>query len=402
MGALWRIFYRSACWEWRALVRYPLLRVMLLWFPALAVGLIWTTFSASQIHDLPVGVLDKDRSTLSRKLLRVIDASPNVSIATYYRNSQEMQTALRSTATYGALVIPQDFSRRIKHLQTSPVKLIVNAQYGTHSGIIQSGVSAAVRTFSAGVELRIRKKMGMPHKQARDAIIPLFPDSKMAFNLSLSYQQFLASTIIPALLHILATVVGVGCIGRELRDKSIGKWFLAASGRERANTPRFLAMFIALIGKVFWHFLAFSLWMSVSLLLSAGYHHPDLASLSITVANASLLILLSLFLGIVLTTSIMSMRMGLSNAGLITAPAYAFSGITYPIVAMPKAAQLVAIALPLTHYLHLQLAQMQTPIVWRAALPTTYGFLLASLIMALLATLFTLIALRRKSRWGNR
>ncbi|PID63358.1 MAG: hypothetical protein CR974_02100 [Gammaproteobacteria bacterium] len=402
MWTLWRVFWRSASWEWRAIVRHRLLRAMLLWVPAIAVGFVWYTFSASQIHDLPVGVLDKDRSTLSRQLLRLVDASPSVAIGEHYRDGQEMQAALRGSQVFGVLVIPQDFSRRVKRLQSSPVKLVVNAQFGTHSGIIQSGVGSAVRTFSAGIELKLRQKMGMSRQQARAAITPIFPDSKMAFNLGLSYQLFLASTIIPALLHVLATAVGVGAVGRELRGHSIGRWFTLVSGHSDKHMPRFLLMWAALMGKLSWHLLAFTLWISVALILGANYHHPDWHALGITALNAFLLMALSLWLGVFLSASVMSMRMGLSNAALLTAPAYAFSGITYPIVAMPKAAQTIAMLLPLTHYLNLQIAQLQTPIGWRAALPVTYGFVLAVLAMIVLGTLTSLRALRHTHRWGGR
>ncbi len=399
---LWRIFWRSVMWEWRAIVRYPVERVMLLWLPALAISSVWLTFSAAQVRDLPIGVLDKDNSVLSRRLTQIVDASPNVAVAMRYRNAQEMQSDLRQTRVYATLVIPKDFSKHIQQLRRSPVTLVVNAQYGTHSGIIQSGVSGAVRTFSGGVELRLRKKMGMRPEQAMDAIMPIKPDVKMAFNLPLNYQIFLASTVIPGLLHILATVVGVGVIGRELRDKSLGKWFWAVSRGNLTYIPKFLALFVALCGKLFWHTLAFCLWIAVALLLVAWTDHPPIDNLAMTVLTACLLMILSLWLGVILTTMAMSKRLGLSNASFITAPAFAFSGITYPMMAMPEAAQKIAMALPLTHYLRLQVGQLQMRQPWQWGWHTAYGFMLAIIIMMFLATLLTWLALKRKHRWGMR
>src|SRR5699024_12675975 len=45
------------------------------------------------------------------------------------------------------------------------------------------------------------------------------------FNAATHYHQFLASTVIPPLLHILAMVIGATTIGRELRDKKIAIWY---------------------------------------------------------------------------------------------------------------------------------------------------------------------------------
>ncbi|MDP8033334.1 ABC transporter permease [Pasteurella atlantica] len=402
MLSLWRIFVRSAVWEWRIIQRHRIEQVLLILLPALTIGLIWYTFSASQVRNLPIGVIDKDNTTLSRKLISMVDASPNVAVTTHFRDAQEMKLAIQDTEVYATLIIPADFSHRIHQLKVSPVNLVVNAQYGTHSGIIQSGVGSAVRTFSAGIELRLRTKMGMMKQQALDSLIPIKPNVKMAFNQSLNYQQFLASTIIPALLHILATVVGVGVIGRELRHSTLGWWFAGVSKYESEQVPRILALFVALKGKLFWHSLIFCTWITIAIILATWHNPPSFENLCITILNGWLLMIISLWLGVVLTVTTMSNRMGLSNAGIITAPAFAFSGVTYPLVAMPKVAQIIATMLPLTHYLQLQIAQIQTQQNWHLGLATSYGFIIAIIIMMILATLFTAIALKRKHRWGMR
>ncbi|MFP3681801.1 hypothetical protein SB725_32455, partial [Pseudomonas sp. SIMBA_041] len=57
------------------------------------------------------------------------------------------------------------------------------------------------------------------------AYAPISVQRISLFNAATNYQQFLASTVIPALLHILAMVIGATTIGRELRDKNIGRWY---------------------------------------------------------------------------------------------------------------------------------------------------------------------------------
>ncbi|PID41347.1 MAG: hypothetical protein CSB48_14875, partial [Proteobacteria bacterium] len=231
---------------------------------------------------------------------------------------------------------------------------------------------------------------------------PIKANGKMAFNLSLNYQQFLAGTIIPALLHVLATVVGVGVAGRELRNKSLGKWFWGISGGNIARSSCFGVLFVALLGKLFFYSVVFCLWITLTLLLVAWAEHPSLNNLGITLVTACLFMLISLLLGVILAMLTMSKRKGLSNAGMITGPAYAFSGITYPLMAMPALAQKIAMLLPLTYYLQLQVAQLQMRQPWQSGLPTVYGFSLTVVVMIIVATLLTLPALKRKHRWGMR
>ncbi len=402
MQNLWQIFRRGAVWEWRMLTRSPLEQVTLLWLPAIAIASIWFIFSTSQVRDLSVGILDKDNTTLSRKLISMVDASPNVAATVRYRDAQEMQADLKKTKVYATLIIPQDFSRHIRQLRPSPVTLVVNAQYGTHSGVIQSGVGGAVRAFSAGVELYMRKKMGLQHEQALNALVPIKANGKMAFNLSLDYQRYLAGTIIPALLHILAAVVGVSVAGRELRDKSLGKWFWGVSSGSFAGPSHFFVVFAALLGKLFWYAVVFCIWITLTLLLVAWAEHPPLNNLGITLTTACLFMLVSLSLGVILAMLTMSKRKGLSNAGMITGPAYAFSGITYPMMAMPPLAQKISMLLPLTYYLQLQVAQIQMRQPWQSGVSTVYGFSLAVVVMLIIATLLTSRALQSKHRWGMR
>ncbi len=399
MQGLWQTFLKSLKGEWKFIANSRIDWLMLFLFPFLALCLVWSIFSEGQVHNLPIGVLDQNNTALSRKLIRFIDASPNVKVSQNYRSKLEMEQDLYQTKTYATLIIPKDFSRDIYQAKQSPVSLVVNAQYGTHSGIIQANLESVVKTFSAGIELNIRTKLGMGKKQAMDAIFPIKPEPKMAFNLSINYQQFLASTMIPAILHILATVVGVGILGRELRDKTIEKWFLTvSSGKEKS----FLTFLSALIGKLFWYGVIFCSWITIALILINWHSLASISNFLITLLNAWLFMVLSLSIGIFLVLSTMSYRMGLSNAGIITAPAFAFSGITYPIIAMPKIAQIIAIMLPLTHYLKVQVAQLESQQSWYLGVSTALIFLGAILILIFLATLFGLIALKQKHKWGMR
>src|SRR5699024_9023510 len=113
----------------------------------------------------------------------------------------------------------------ISSSKPAPIVLQVNAQYGTHSGIIQTSVQSVIGTLSAGIEIQRLVKKGMAPSQAAIAYSPIGIQRISLFNAATDYQQFLASTVIPALLHILAMVIGATTIGRELRDKKIGIWY---------------------------------------------------------------------------------------------------------------------------------------------------------------------------------
>ncbi|MGO2226746.1 MAG: ABC transporter permease, partial [Psychrobacter celer] len=218
-------FIRSAAYERRFLHKNPWDLTMVVWIPLLTVLLIWWIFSQTQITNLPIGIIDQDNGPVANTAVRYLDASPTLSVRQMYYSAAEAEAAILQRDIYAVVIIPEDFSRNISSSKSAPLILQVNAQYGTHSGIIQTGVQAVAGTLSAGVEIQRLIKQGMAPSQAAISYSPISIQRISLFNAATDYQQFLASTVIPALLHILAMVIGATTIGRELRDKQLGHWY---------------------------------------------------------------------------------------------------------------------------------------------------------------------------------
>ncbi|WP_208509950.1 ABC transporter permease, partial [Variovorax paradoxus] len=218
----------SARREFALLRTRPWDLAMITWVPLLAVLLIWWIFSAGLPERLPIGVLDQDRSALSRQIVRFLDATPGLRVVQRFDDEGAMARALTSGAVDAAVQLPRDLDREVKQGRTGQVVLLHNAQLGTHSSLIQRDVRTVVATVSGGVELAVRNKRGESMIAARATMEPLKAGTVALFNTSGDYEQFLGAALIPALLHILAMTAGAWAVGRELRDRSIGGWLGAA------------------------------------------------------------------------------------------------------------------------------------------------------------------------------
>ncbi|MFZ3143853.1 ABC transporter permease [Psychrobacter glacincola] len=417
-------FVRSAAYERRFLTKNPWDLAMVVWIPLATVLLIWWIFSQIQITDLPIGVIDNDRGPVANTALRYLEANPNLTVKQLYHSPAAAKAAILQRDIYAIVIIPEDFSRNILLSKPAPIVLQVNAQYGTHSGIIQASVQSVIGTLSADIEIKRLVKQGMAPSQAAIAYAPISIQRISLFNAATDYQQFLASTVIPALLHILAMVIGATTIGRELRDKRIGRWYrfidgsrphlalpsndIKANSSEKISeksapkTVSILVLIFGLLGKYFWPLLAYSIWAILALWLAAPQQAVPISSLIVTYLSLVLLIMLSFWLGAILTLNSFSLRMGLSSTGFISAPSYAFAGVTFPYIAISENAQHWSDVLPLTHYLKLHIAQlqMQAPVI--ISLPILYGLTLATLIALYLTALLTRRALAHPERWGAR
>ncbi len=401
---LLRVFARSALREWHYLRHSPWDQAMLLWVPLLSLLFLWWVFSNEQVHDVRIAVVDKDNSSLSRQLLRYLDASPALKVQQYI-DKNAAKVALQQRHAYALVTIGEDFSQRLSKGQPAPVKAFVNAQYGTHSGIVQSGLRQVVATFSMQQKAKLMIALGKPYQLVERAPSPLMSATQMQFNLSSNYRLFIAAGVMPALLHILATIAGAYGFGRELRDKSLeAKMQQAQIPKSDKGTKHveFMSILAALHGKLFWPMLSYSTLAALSLLLIAQNQPVPALNWWLCFFNAYLMVAISLWLGVCLSASSLSLRVGLSLTALITAPAFAFSGVTFPLSAMPYGAQIMAKCLPLTHYLHTQIALFVQQVDAYLVLPNLAGFLLATIILMLLATLFSYRALNKPERWGAR
>ena len=382
---------REAAW----LRRSPWDLAMISWLPLLAVAMLWWTFSAGLPNRLPIGVIDQDRSALSRQLVRFLEAAPGLQVLRPYRDNAEAAQALRRVEVYAVLAIPPEFARTVKQGRAAQLTLLHNAQFGTHSSLIQRDVRSAVATLSAGVELAARNKRGEAALATQVSMEPIQTSLLTLFNPSLNYEQFLAAALIPALLHILAMTAGAWTVGRELRDRSLPGWLGSQPGR--AATAG------ALLGKLLWPLLGLGSVGVLALLgLTWGRGWYPAGSLAWVLLALLVFLALSLAMGALVAAGSRSLRSALSAAGFITAPAFAFSGVGFPLQSMPVLARGWAELLPYTHYIRLQMEQLQMAAPLRYSASTLASLALAALVMLALCVPLLRRAAAQPETWGRR
>jgi ABC-2 type transport system permease protein len=386
-------FSRAAVREWRRLRASPWDLAMVSWVPLLAVALIAWIFSAGLAQQLPIAVLDQDHSVLSRQLLRWLQATPGLRVTGQFASQAQGEQALRSGAVYALLQIPADLSRRLHRGEAATVTLLHNAQFGSHSGLIQRDVRSVVATLSAGLELAARERRGAAPASARVALEPLSVRALTLFNPAQDYEPFLAAALIPALLHIFAMTAGAWSVGRELRDRSLSDWIAPEASLAQALT--------ALAAKLALPVLALTLLGALAL---AGVSESSAGPSARAGVLAALLLFISLsaLLGAALALASGSLRVALSGTGFLSAPAFAFGGVGFPLLAMPALARDWASALPYTQYIRLQNQQLQMGAPLSISLPIGLGLGLATLATILLGAALLRWRARHPLSWGRR
>jgi hypothetical protein len=84
-------------------VSTPYYAVLLLVLPILSFAFLIAIFRAGVPRDLPVAVVDEDRSALSRQLARMIDATPSMRVAWQAANAGEARALVLENKAYAAI-----------------------------------------------------------------------------------------------------------------------------------------------------------------------------------------------------------------------------------------------------------------------------------------------------------
>lgn len=376
---------RASRWDW----------AMVSWLPLLAMALMCWIFSAGQPYKLPITVWDQDHSGLSRQLVRMLQATPGLQVEQVVLNQTEAADALQRMQVYGVVQIPPHLARDVQRGGSGTITLLHNAQLATTSSLLQRDLQQVVGTLSAGVEMQARAKRGEPQQVLQVRREPIATQLVALFNVSTNYEFFLATALIPALVHILSMTAGAWSVGRELRDRTLGQWLEPSQG--------WWATLATLLGKL--TIPAVLLWGSgmlclLYLSLQRGWHVAG--SMGWMALGLMALVLVSLAAGAVLAAVTMSLRTSLSGAGLLSAPAFAFSGVGFPLLSMSASARGWALAMPYTHYARLQMEQWQMGAPIAQTVPVVGGLLLATAVLLAIATSGLRHARQRPERWGGR
>ena len=338
-------FYEAFLYELKSIKGswYKLFLIFVL--PLLSFSLIIAIFHSGVVRELPIAVVDQDKSTLSRMLLRNIEASPTLQIAAMPNSTKEAVDLVKSTQAYALIVIPKHFSEDTLLQKNPSVTAMLNTQYILVGKIITSALTTTIMSSSAQVEYVSNLVERQNPDAAIDAISPIGMQITPYFNLYQNYFYFLVSALLPAMWQIfivIATLIAVGTLFKYHKENAFFK------NREYIGAK--------LIGLMFPYTLAF-MFLGILFTLYVYSMWTFQGSFTILFLGMFFTVVAYQFIAYLLFATGFDYARSLSLGAVYTAPAFAFLGITFPIYNMNGFALFWRDLLPVSHYTQLQLSQ---------------------------------------------
>ncbi|MGF1761899.1 ABC transporter permease [Aliivibrio kagoshimensis] len=333
--------------EYQLMLLDPWLRALVLWLPIALFLLMTAIFSSGIARDLPIAVVDLDHSRLSRTLIRNYDASPSLMVSDQPISIRSGSQQLRNGNTYALAVIPANFEKETLLGHSPTVTVFYNTQFVLIGKLINSAIQQAQGTLAATVDTVKNMSTGNPTpSQALGLAVPIDNQITPLFNSNSHYGQFLVSAALPALWQVFIVVTTILAIAQESRQAGVARWL---SSQPLTN----LLLKLLPYTLIFWLHGTLFLW-----LLYGFFAWPMHGSWAILLAAQLLMVFACQAVACLLFFVTLDATRAMSLAAALTAPAFAFMGITFPATDMPLLATLWRSLLPVSHYIELQVQQV--------------------------------------------
>lgn len=322
---------------------------LITWLPLLCMLLLYGIFSSGIPRDLSIAVIDQDHSALSRNMVRYFDASPGLQVDAQLTSLKEGKALMQSGKVYGVVQIPRDFEKQVYQGKTPEVAAFYNAQYVLIGKLVSSHVSVAFATFTAKMDAMRTLAAGGNIASLKGAIAPISTQVSPLYNISTNYVPFLVTAAVPALWQVFVVISVVMAFGMEYKYKTDEEWIATAKG----------SVVIATLGKLIPYTMLSLLQGLLFVAFFYGYlgwpMHGEWIYLALGLLFA---VFAGQAIGLLMFSITLNVTQAISLGAAYSAPAFAFVGITFPAESMPALAQFWRVLLPITHYMQLQIGQV--------------------------------------------
>lgn len=357
-------FFHNACAvarrEVRRLCHQPMYFVLMVLLPVISFAFFALLFGQGAIRNVPIAVLDQDHTTLSRKVIQMIDETPTALVAYGIQDMAEGERLMREGKVTAIVLVPRFFEKSILSNTQTTLENYVSGTNITVNGLLSKDIQTAVTTFTAGIQLQLLMKQGLTERQAMAQLMPVRFDKHVLFNPHINYGYYLAPSFMPMMLMIFVVMVTIFSIGTELKHAISREWMHTAGDSVAA----------ALTGKLAPITIVMFLVSLVMLVINFRIVGTPLNGSLTVILIATLLFILSYqAISVLIVSLLANLRLSLSIGGGYSVLAFTFSGLTFPIMAMWEPMQWLSRIFPFTYYTDIFVDQMLRGTPWVYSLP---------------------------------
>jgi ABC-2 type transport system permease protein len=288
------------------------------------------------LKGLPVYVLDQEGSQQSQDLLKHFQASKYFHLARVTTGYPEITRALDDGHAKMGIVIPWNFSQKLRDGGPVQVQALVDASDDNTANVLIGYAQAVVQGYSAEMQLNWLGARGISVQP-----VPVSVETRTWYNEDLESSAF----IIPGVLALVMSVIGA-----FLTSLTIAREWERGTMEQLISTP--VSAMEIMLGKLTPYFVLGILDTVVGAAIAIFWFHVPFRGSFVTLLAASamfMVVVLSLgyFISVLAKNQFAACQIALIVAFL---PAFLLSGFLFPIKQMPVALQWITRIFPARYY----------------------------------------------------
>ena len=328
MSALLNVFRR----ELRRMTSRRIYFASCIVLPLFSLVFMATIFGHGQMENLPVGVVDADHTSLSRSIVRMVDATPELQVTKHYANETEARKAMQKKEIYGYLLISSGIKSLCYYYHNAMLSV---------GGELHSTFETLLKRVSVTPIVTEAVGLGESQTNITSFLIPVSEEEMVSYNPNRNYAIYLSQPFFFVFLQVLLLLVTTYALGSESKFGTSDEWLqmakgnmgIAVTGKLLPYTFIFIAIGV-LANVVFFH------WMKMPLPCSLWVMN-GITILFILATQALALLLYAIFPVLSLIISVVSM-IGSLGATL--------SGVTFPVNFMDTPVYWTSFLFPIRHF----------------------------------------------------
>jgi ABC-2 type transport system permease protein len=288
------------------------------------------------LKGLPIYVYDRDGSQQSQDLLKRFQASEYFHVARVVNSYPAITRALDDGDAKMGIVIPWDFSSRLREGGPVQVQALVDATDDNTANVLIGYAQAVVQGYSAEIQIDWLRERGQSIQPAAVSV-----ETRTWYNEDLESSAF----IVPGVLALVMSVIGA-----FLTSLTIAREWERGSMEQLISTP--VSAMEIMLGKLAPYFVLGIFDVIVCAAIAIYWFHvPFRGSYLTLLVSSALFMVVVLSLGFFISVIAKSQFAASQIALLVTfLPAFLLSGFLFSIDQMPVALQWITRILPARYY----------------------------------------------------
>ncbi|GAB4190487.1 MAG: ABC transporter permease [Calditrichia bacterium] len=325
--------------------RRPLYLIGLLIAPLILSILIPRIYAGRVVTDIPTVIVDLDKSALSRQVIRMADQHRFLKVSITSENIEQAVEKLHRNQAQVMVVFPKDFEKDVKTGKGASLGVY---DYGANlliGNLVYKAVTEIILPLNGAITA---KKLIVSRGESAytlEQFPPLALDIRNLFNPAFSYLNFLPPGALIALFQMIIMMIAATLITSELKT---GQNELGSFSLTEIMLGKSLPLFTIMV--IFGIFLFYGVFPVAQI--------PVKGSFLLILFIWIIFVIINIMAGILISLIAGDEMLATEAAVFITAPAFAFSGYTYPLSELPTIHQWFAQIMPSTHFIPLFIQAM--------------------------------------------